>query len=578
MSKSVFGIISAIIASLILLVGGEVVRMFGGEVSNTLIAFGVGVVVIGIFIAFNARFRKCVVHICCDVDWAEETIRMYKNILPIYRKSFWIIFGFVNLAFLFHTINFMWGGDDWAAIRSQVNISDGLNEGRFSAYWLQSVLFDGKILPVINNLLAFVGLSLAGVLVCVYWKLPKRVSVYVLLGMFFAITPYALGWLYFAKNTLGNLWGPALVLIALLLADKRVASLNWNYFYNLISVFLFVIAFGTYFPVINFVAVVILGKIILAMIFENGEERENIFSSAQSFANLMAALMLYAFIAKLLKDKGIMIDAYNTRLESVLYMFYKLPYWIIISLEQFVIPLPFIGIGYKSLYLLIVLIAVFITIFKCKNVKNSLIALGGIILAILFSKLTYLISVQSFDNLAHLVRVDFYGMPILYTLMAAIIVVAGGDVFRRVGYVLVGIAIFASFVQVAHALKVWKFGFDAETKLAERIITRLEKLPEFDIEKKYKLIQIGEMSLRKNYYMKVYDDFYSSEMLDKAYYQQGKAKDAYNFFYQVDFLSEDAKESALEESEVKDYLENKAQSWPAKGAVGIVGDYIIIVL
>jgi hypothetical protein len=56
----------------------------------------------------------------------------------------------------------MWGGDDWGAVRYATKLKDGLSEGRFSAYWLQELLFNGKILPVINNLWSFAGLSLAG--------------------------------------------------------------------------------------------------------------------------------------------------------------------------------------------------------------------------------------------------------------------------------------------------------------------------------------------------------------------------------------------------------------------------------
>lgn len=68
---------------------------------------------------------------------------------------------------------------------------------------------------------------------------------------------------------------------------------------------------------------------------------------------------------------------------------------------------------------------------------------------------------------------------------------------KRLGYALAVIVIFAGFVRVAYALKVWKFGWEAETKLAERIITRLEKLPEFNVNGHYKLLQIGEQSLAR---------------------------------------------------------------------------------
>ena len=114
--------------------------------------------------------------------------------------------------------------------------------------------------------------------------------------------------------------------------------------------------------------------------------------------------------------------------------------------------------------------------------------------------------------------------------------------------------IFMSFVRVSYAQKVWKFGWDAETKLAERIITRLEKMPEFDINKQYKLLQIGEQSLRKNYYIKKSNEYQSNELLNSAYYKEGKGKEAYNFYYQTDFIKEDAELTALNNPQIKDYI------------------------
>ena len=110
---------------------------------------------------------------------------------------------------------------------------------------------------------------------------------------------------------------------------------------------------------------------------------------------------------------------------------------------------------------------------------------------------------------------------------------------KRFAYVLVCVLVFMGAVRIAYGLKVWKFGFDAETKLAERIITRMEKMDEFDIEKQYKLLQIGSQSLRKKYYIRKDKEQNSPELLDIAYYKEGIASGAYNFFYQADFLSDD---------------------------------------
>ena len=114
--------------------------------------------------------------------------------------------------------------------------------------------------------------------------------------------------------------------------------------------------------------------------------------------------------------------------------------------------------------------------------------------------------------------------------------------------------------------------------MAERIITRLEKMPEFNIDLKYKLLQVGEQSLRSKYYKKQPHEFYSGELLSRAYYPEGAAKEAYNFFYQADFLEEDDAGEALSVPEIRHYLLNKAQPWPYKESLFIFGQYIVIVL
>ena len=151
---------------------------------------------------------------------------------------------------------------------------------------------------------------------------------------------------------------------------------------------------------------------------------------------------------------------------------------------------------------------------------------------------------------------------------------------KRLGYALAIVVIFAGFVRVAYALKVWKFGWEAETKLAERIITRLEKLPEFNVNGHYKLLQIGEQSLRGKYYIRKPGEQPSGELLAWAYYPAGRAKDAYNFYYQADFLEADAGlgEAVAANPNLREYILNRARPWPAPESLFISGEYIVLVL
>jgi hypothetical protein len=163
--------------------------------------------------------------------------------------------------------------------------------------------------------------------------------------------------------------------------------------------------------------------------------------------------------------------------------------------------------------------------------------------------------------------------------MYATLIKLDGEYLKRFAYTLAVLLIFMSFVRISYGLKVWKFGFDAETKLAERIITRMEKMDNFNIDKKYKLLQIGSKSLRHKYYIKKDGEQKSPELLDLAYYDEKISKDAYNFFYQADFLSKNVtiKEASQNEA-LKNFILKDARSWPDKNSIFIHDDYIVFVL
>ena len=235
-------------------------------------------------------------HYCADIDWAEATSDFYFSIPKIYRKSFWISFIFINIAFLFHTINFMWGAYDWGAIRTSVDTASSIKSGNFASFLLQNLLFDGKILPVINNLWSFIGLSFGGILLCIYWELPKKTHTFVITTLFLTITPYTLSWLYFTQNTLGNLWLPAIILSALILSQKSATSLNKNYISNLFAIGLFIIALGTYLSSVTFIITAILGKIFLTTTLNNASLRETSSKLKNTSAPFFTRVPLIKFI------------------------------------------------------------------------------------------------------------------------------------------------------------------------------------------------------------------------------------------------------------------------------------------
>lgn len=576
MNKNIFILACALIVGLIVSTCCLTLPYLGGVEVTTANALFAGLFsAIMVFIALQPIIFEKLRHLCCDIDWAEAVSEAYNSISPVWRKSFWVLFGFLNLAFLFHTINFMWGAHDWAAVRFAVDGKESLADGRFSAYWLQELLFNGKILPVANNLWAFLGLSFAGVWLVMYWQLPQKTALIVLIGLFLTATPYTLSWLYSTRNTLGVLWIPALSLAALLLSEQNDRTPARTYIYNVFSVLLFIAALGTRFAAINFIMVAILGKVILRTVYADISLKSAMLRVRQGLANFTAALMTYIFILLLLNELG----SLNTTSSNLPFAIHwgRIPLIMISMFTQFIRPVPFIDLGYKIMLLILMITAIFTLILKAPNGKAALRGLTLVPVLLFCSRLSFLFTTEPLG--AHPAQMDFFALPLVYALGFSLIISLGGLYLRRFGYVLAGLLVFMSFVRIAYAEKVWKFGWDAETKLAERIITRLEKLPEFNIDKQYKLLQIGEMSLRKNYYQKQPYENASPALLEEAYYPKGKSKDAYNFFYQTDFLSENASLSAaIANPEIREFLINTAQAWPAKNSLKIIGDYIIFVL
>ena len=574
MSRYAFNLLVMVIIGLITLLVGVGAAKFGLPVSleQSMVAAFFASVVTWILLE-PAVFQK-LKYICNELDWADESVRLYHAVPVKYRQSFWILFAFINVAFLFNTINFMWGNEDWGAVRFAVDHNESLSAGSFSAYWLQELLFDGKILPVINNLWCFAGLSLAGVLLAVYWNLPQRATPIVFTGLLFAVTPFTLAVLYFAKTSLGVLFAPALVLIALLIADKKQNSEISSYLANLCSVLLFLIALGTYMPVINFAAVAILGQIFLKTVYADIKFRDAANRTVQGVVNLAAALMLYVLILYLLNDANHLDKVHAAALNLALPL-ERLPLVLKYAALQFALPLPFMDWVYKAVYGVLLALALFTLIFKAPSVKASVRGLILIPFLVIASVLALAFVAEPH---VHFTRMSFFGLTFFYALMFVLIIRLDGKYLSRVAYILAGLLIFMNFVRVAYAEKVWKFGWDAETKLAERIITRMEKMPEFNIDRRYKLLQIGEKSLRAKYYIKTPFEVPVGELLAKAYYPEGHAKDAYNFFYQTDFLEGDAEAEAVNEPVIRDYLLTKARAWPAKESLFIYGNYIVLIL
>lgn len=462
-------------------------------------------------------------------------------------KPFWTAFftAFIvlNLIFLYHGAQFLFGDHDWRYLKEGITLSAGLFEARFTQFIPINILSRGEIYPIINNLLGFAGFSLGTALLARYWNLPHHKKQYALFALFCAITPYILSFMYFAFLIMSVLGWNAFILGALVISEKEQ---KFSLFLTLASVFLIIMALGGYPPVINLIAVVLSIKLLQSSLNLPQETKFTAFISAQfnrykwTFANLLIGLLGYKLCLWGLEQTGAVNTAYyNLQTTPIAEWGNK---FILVSKDvflQFMVTLPFMPATYKALTLALVVLGLCLIIKKLTN-KAAPISQKFIITALtiicLYAPLVTLFISTSLAETEFSPRIDFFGLMYLYAGFLAIILSAPNKekVFKNICTALAVAIIFVSANNLFEAQKVWKLGFDAEMKLYRRAAARFMASPAFSLNQKYIMIQGGIASFRPRFYHTPYD-IKSDDLLSISYVPGLNSGVMWNYYAPKDF-------------------------------------------
>ena len=503
----------------------------------------------------------------------ENTIKTwFKDLSPVYKKAFISSFVIINIAFLFHTVNFMFGDHDWLYVRSPNYWSEGAFEGRPLHFVLQSLFFGGHVLPILNNLFSFAALALSGVLLARYWQIPLNAVSYALFATYVAVLPYTMVWLFYAKDALINLSLPLIAILGLVIADMA----SKKRLYHLLAIALFYFAFASYVAVINLLAVCFIGKV-LADYIKQKSFIKVVKEKLPAVADMIIALVLFKLTLACLS----LSSDYNTKVVDWAYLPEKLVETLTVMFTQFTVPTPFMEPKYKYLLLVISLGGLGCGLYKGgkKKVILSVILVLGMLFA---TKLAFFMAdergqvLAEMENFAFVPRLDFYGLAYVYAFGLALLLSYYPKKWKKWVLGLAMVAAFMSVVRDVYAQKVWKLGFDAEMKAHERIVGRLEQMPEFRTGHKYKILQLGSLSLRKNFYREVAGEAVSLDMLSTSFTPQYMSRIVYNFYYPEDIFYDNASVSDLSERG-REFLRT-AKVYPALGSMFIDGDIVIVVL
>ena len=505
----------------------------------------------------------------------EQDVKLwFKNLNPTIKKSFWLSLVLINVAFLFHTVNFMFGDHDWLYVRYANHWDEGSFEGRPLHFVLQSLFFGGHVLPILNNLFSFVALTISGLLLARYWQIPLSTFKYTLFTVFVAVLPLTLVWLFYAKDTLINLSLPLIVIGALSLAELPFSRKYINA--HALGLLLFYFAFTSYAAVLNLIGVCLIGRMLIE--YANGKSLTSMIKGKIPVA--IEILLALLFFKVTLANINLASD-YNTKTIPLDILADKLTETILVMFSQFTTPIPFMEYKYKLLLLALCLLGIGSLLYKSKMVKWPLILV--LLIAILFSsKLAFFLAdergqeLAEMENFAFVPRLDFYGLSYIYALGLALTLTYTSGRWYKICAIL-GIAVtFMSGVRDMYAQKVWKFGFDAEMKAHERIVGRMEQLPSFRADGKYRILQIGTLSLRKNFYKNVGNEEISLDLLETSFTPKSMSRIVYNFYYPEEIFYNNASIGDL--STYGKELLKKAKVWPLPGSIFIDGDIVVVVL
>jgi len=529
------------------------------------------------------QFKKIMKRDCLD-----DIKNFYIDINPVYRRSFWILFALINIVFSFYTINFFWGNHDWMSLITGRKLSAGVYEGRYGAFLISGLLTDNLYLPIISTFWAFIALSLSSILLAIYWKIPQRISHFVIFGLILNITPYTVSWMWYAHWTVGIFWARVFIFASFILSDKFLNGTRtqkiWS---NILAVLLLNISISTYQPLISTIIMVFIGRVLIDML-EWKSLKSGVIGTLKSkryiLLNSASAIIIYKIVFEYFKHIGrIQIDRYNIQTVSFNELLPQMVSCIKNTWQQFT---NFSTSFYPDILTKLFLVLAIVVILQILVMKKSYTLKVSIILTLFFSLFLTKFAVFMSSSMRYVMfatRMDFCGYVIFNSLIIALALKIKG--FSQNLKILLSITIIYLFmVNDLNAQRVLKFATDTEQMMLNRIQARLENQLNFNLKNKYFILQLGRnFAVREKFYP-VKNTFASEELLthsltpnwqplvSSAFYNPEYIKKMLGSsnFTNSEFMS------ALKRLDEAGLLEN-AKAWPAENSIIVYEDIILFI-
>lgn len=526
------------------------------------------------------------------------------NAIPIlYRKTFLISVLSMTAVFLFYITTVTIGDHNWNFLVQGFPINNDLFDGRYGAHTIKNILFQGQYIPLISDLVSFAVLSLAAIMILVYWKIPKKFSYFLILTLLYVLQPFVIEWLYFKVSLPDIFCAPLLIVCGLILSEKcKTLFCQKRYLQfagcTIAAIFLLNFSVSIYPSTINAVAIIFLGRIFIDLLSWNGSKMQikSVFlNHIPTAINIFIAMILYKIILILMELSGILVRIYaieQIRLEDLPQRVTECIYAAFLQLGSY--SFPFMP---NSICLIFTSLLIILVINLICNKKDNLsskqhaqivaVQLLMLIFALFSTKLATLICQE--PQLLE-TRIDFFGLHIFRILIVCALFITAQNKRDILNFtVLCAIAIISiSAVNDLKQQKLLHLSYNAEKMFLNRVYERIESDKNFDANKKYFLIQIGEIkafgqNFYRDNYLKQYDALpFITHSIDPSWIPFSMLevtvgnyfiKERYNFKFALD--SDEFKKLLL--SADKKGLLKIAKPWPDKNSIIIDNDLIIFV-
>jgi hypothetical protein len=458
-------------------------------------------------------------------DLVELIGQSWSRVPPLYKKSFCVVFLGLNIVFALHTATFMIGNHDWGLLFSRSPFVGELAIGRYFYNLFSFVMLNGRFLPVLTNLVNFLFFSLAAVMLCSYWKLPKSLPVYSVTGLLFVLQPYTIARMYGMGGGYYMIL-PFFVLAGFFLGDKAAGqdSRARRLGFVLLATLSFWFALGTYSVVVSTIAVVFIGRFVVEYVSE--EKPPGILKMAAAHVwTIIAIVVALCFhivvIVHLMETGRLDLDSYMTEtigVRDIPSRFVEIVRASFGYLYEYKV--PFFPRAFTLLFtalFVISLAAVSLKIF-CSRVPVKTRFLNTAVFIVLFYAALFFSFTSNLitnTNIFFMARVDFFGIAYFHILIAAVLFCQPVGLQRNISLLFCAVLIYISAISDFYAMKVWKLGFEAEKMEWNRIIARIETTDNYQDDKDYRLVILGSTRAYRPYF---YDGKYNQEdLLDWPY-------------------------------------------------------------